>query len=84
MSRPSIFIDGGIHAREWIAPATVLYFINQVITGINLKFRDNTFVYLDIMFSGEVDAIIFIMRQSGKSYSMHAVFWQLCFVDRWR
>ncbi|XP_048760855.1 carboxypeptidase B-like [Ostrea edulis] len=30
-SRPSIFIDGGIHAREWIAPATVLYFINQMV-----------------------------------------------------
>lgn len=30
VSRPSVFIDGGIHAREWIAPATVLYFISQV------------------------------------------------------
>ncbi|XP_062619223.1 carboxypeptidase B-like, partial [Saccostrea cucullata] len=33
ISRPSIFIDGGIHAREWIAPATVLYFINQLVYG---------------------------------------------------
>ncbi|XP_061185489.1 carboxypeptidase B-like [Saccostrea echinata] len=32
-SRPSIFIDGGIHAREWISPATVLYFINQLVYG---------------------------------------------------
>ncbi|XP_062567754.1 carboxypeptidase B-like [Saccostrea cucullata] len=32
-SRPSIFIDGGIHAREWISPATVLYFINQMVYG---------------------------------------------------
>lgn len=31
VSRPSVFIDGGIHAREWIAPATVLYFIGQVM-----------------------------------------------------
>ena len=29
-SKKAIFIDGGIHAREWIAPATVLYFIEQV------------------------------------------------------
>jgi carboxypeptidase A2 len=27
----SIFIDGGIHAREWIAPATALYLINQLV-----------------------------------------------------
>ncbi|CAG0916043.1 unnamed protein product [Notodromas monacha] len=29
-----IFVDGGIHAREWISPATVLYLINR-ITGSN-------------------------------------------------
>uniref|UniRef100_A0A914YDY0 Peptidase M14 carboxypeptidase A domain-containing protein n=1 Tax=Panagrolaimus superbus TaxID=310955 RepID=A0A914YDY0_9BILA len=28
--KPGIWIDGGIHAREWISPAAVLYFINQV------------------------------------------------------
>lgn len=33
VSRPSVFIDGGIHAREWIAPATVLYFIGQMVYG---------------------------------------------------
>lgn len=27
----SIFIDAGIHAREWIAPATALYLINQLV-----------------------------------------------------
>ncbi len=27
---PGIFIDAGIHAREWIAPATALYILNQV------------------------------------------------------
>lgn len=29
-SKKTIFIDGGIHAREWIAPATILYFIEQL------------------------------------------------------
>ena len=27
----SIFIDAGIHAREWIAPATALYLIDQLV-----------------------------------------------------
>ncbi|CRL08319.1 CLUMA_CG021383, isoform A [Clunio marinus] len=27
----SIFIDAGIHAREWISPATALYLINQLV-----------------------------------------------------
>lgn len=26
-----IFIDAGIHAREWIAPAVTLYAINQLV-----------------------------------------------------
>ncbi|KDR21622.1 carboxypeptidase B-like [Zootermopsis nevadensis] len=28
---PAIWIDGGIHAREWIAPASVTYIINELI-----------------------------------------------------
>lgn len=28
-----IWIDGGIHAREWASIHTVLYFIDQVIIG---------------------------------------------------
>jgi len=27
----SVFVDAGIHAREWIAPATALYLINQLV-----------------------------------------------------
>nr|XP_022345038.1 carboxypeptidase B-like [Crassostrea virginica] len=38
VSRPSIFIDGGIHAREWIAPATVLFFISQLVYGDGFDF----------------------------------------------
>lgn len=33
----SIFIDAGIHAREWIAPATALYAIQQLV---EIKKRD--------------------------------------------
>lgn len=31
----SIFIDAGIHAREWIAPATALYVIHQLVENFN-------------------------------------------------
>ena len=31
--KPAIWIDAGIHAREWIAPATALYVISQVGTA---------------------------------------------------
>ncbi|KAL5256302.1 hypothetical protein ACHWQZ_G011502 [Mnemiopsis leidyi] len=27
-SKPVLWVDGGIHAREWIAPATMMYFID--------------------------------------------------------
>jgi murein tripeptide amidase MpaA len=30
-SRNSVFIDAGIHAREWIAPATAIYLIQQLV-----------------------------------------------------
>jgi hypothetical protein len=32
-TKKKIFITGGQHAREWIAPATVVYIINQLLTG---------------------------------------------------
>jgi len=31
--KPAIWIDGGIHAREWISPATVMYFLNKLLTS---------------------------------------------------
>lgn len=30
-NKPTILIDGGIHAREWVAPASVVYFIHQLV-----------------------------------------------------
>ena len=29
-TKPAIWIDAGIHAREWIAPATAVYIIHEV------------------------------------------------------
>ena len=28
--KPAIWIDGGVHAREWISPAVVCYLIHTV------------------------------------------------------
>lgn len=30
-SKPNFFIEGGIHSREWISPATVLYMAGQML-----------------------------------------------------
>ncbi|XP_042908094.1 carboxypeptidase B isoform X2 [Parasteatoda tepidariorum] len=33
VNKPAIWIDSGIHAREWVAPATSLYIISQLVKG---------------------------------------------------
>lgn len=37
--RRSVFIEGGIHAREWISPATVTYIINELLTSKDPEVR---------------------------------------------
>lgn len=38
--KPVVFIEGGIHAREWISPATVTYFAQYLVNGYNSKDAD--------------------------------------------
>ncbi|XP_039952665.1 zinc carboxypeptidase A 1-like [Bactrocera tryoni] len=38
--KPGIFIEAGIHAREWIAPATTTYIINQLLTSDDAVLQD--------------------------------------------
>lgn len=35
-----VFIEGGIHAREWISPATVTYLINELLNSNDPTFRN--------------------------------------------
>lgn len=30
---PTIFVEGGIHAREWISPATATFILKEIITS---------------------------------------------------
>ncbi|GFY59784.1 carboxypeptidase B, partial [Trichonephila inaurata madagascariensis] len=32
-NKPALWIDSGIHAREWVSPATSLYIIEQLVKG---------------------------------------------------
>ncbi|KXJ79110.1 hypothetical protein RP20_CCG002383 [Aedes albopictus] len=37
---PGVFVEGGIHAREWISPATVAYILNELLTSTDPKVRN--------------------------------------------
>lgn len=39
-NNPGIFVEGGIHAREWISPAFVTYLINELLTSDNEMVRE--------------------------------------------
>jgi len=38
VTKPAIFIEGGIHAREWVSPASVTHIINELVT--NPEYQD--------------------------------------------
>ncbi|XP_023300199.2 zinc carboxypeptidase A 1-like [Lucilia cuprina] len=37
--KKGIFLEGGMHAREWIGPATTTYILNQLLTSENKEVR---------------------------------------------
>ncbi|XP_068141011.1 zinc carboxypeptidase A 1 [Drosophila tropicalis] len=38
-NKPGIFLEAGIHAREWIAPAAATYIINQLLTSTDASVK---------------------------------------------
>lgn len=38
-NNPGVFIEGGIHAREWISPATVMYILDQLLNSKDADVR---------------------------------------------
>uniref|UniRef100_A0A914W889 Zinc carboxypeptidase A 1 n=1 Tax=Plectus sambesii TaxID=2011161 RepID=A0A914W889_9BILA len=38
-NKNALWIDAGVHAREWIADATALYTISQLVNGYSTKFK---------------------------------------------
>ncbi|EGI71157.1 Zinc carboxypeptidase A 1, partial [Acromyrmex echinatior] len=36
---PGVFIESGIHAMEWIAPATAMYILHQLLTSTDTEVR---------------------------------------------
>ena len=40
-NKPGIWIDGGIHAREWISPASVEYLVHELVENFELPENKN-------------------------------------------
>lgn len=43
--KKAIFLEGGIHAREWISPATVTYILNQLLTSEDPQVKEIAEMY---------------------------------------
>ncbi|KAJ8679304.1 hypothetical protein QAD02_015091 [Eretmocerus hayati] len=52
-NRSAVFIEGGIHAREWITPATVTYLINEFLTSKQPEIRKLAEAYDWYMFPSD-------------------------------
>uniref|UniRef100_A0A915EJ68 Peptidase M14 carboxypeptidase A domain-containing protein n=1 Tax=Ditylenchus dipsaci TaxID=166011 RepID=A0A915EJ68_9BILA len=66
-SKPAIWIDGGIHAREWVSPASVLHFIDQLVLDYDTQPLMRSFV-------DNIDwFIVPLLNPDGYEYSRSSV-----------
>lgn len=70
MQRPIIFIDGLIHAREWMAGAMVLHLMTEIVA--NQKYND--LLYADWIF-------IPVLNPDGYMYSFEVGKILIVFID---
>ncbi|KAM7283367.1 uncharacterized protein ISCGN_000476 [Ixodes scapularis] len=65
-NRPVIWLDGGIHAREWISPASLVYLLGKMTSGYG---SDSTITGLMQAF----DFYVFpVVNPDGYAYTFHA------------
>ena len=38
--KPAMYLHGGTHAREWVSPATVAYFVNELTVNLTPENED--------------------------------------------
>lgn len=50
----AIFIEGGIHAREWISPATATYILDKLLTSDDKQVQDIAENFDWIFFPGKL------------------------------
>jgi murein tripeptide amidase MpaA len=70
--KPVVWIDGGIHAREWISPATVMYFLNKLLTSQDQAVTDLLAKY-DFYFLPVFNADGYVYTHTG---GRRARFWR--------
>jgi len=46
-NKPMIWVDGGIHAREWVSPHTVIYIANALLSEVETGLRSQVSTLLD-------------------------------------
>lgn len=63
-NKPIIFIDGAMHAREWLAPPVVLYIIKQLVENVA-----NRVLFADINWY-----LFPVMNPDGYEYSFKVIF----------
>lgn len=62
-TRPIVFFEAGVHAREWIAPMTVLYLIEQLVIHHSVHYELQS---IDVI-------VIPVLNPDGYEYSIQYV-----------
>jgi len=66
-NKPAIWIDGGIHAREWISPATVTFMMNELV--------ENDAAHTDLTESFDW-YILPVMNPDGYAHTLNDRLWR--------